>query len=74
MTFYRIKEYKISARGQRGAIISIPAIAMKNLGVNIGSKLSLYQGTISGHPVLVLANTDAVSIETPDQGDPRGAA
>jgi antitoxin component of MazEF toxin-antitoxin module len=69
MTFYRIKEKKISAQGVRGAAMYIPKTLMKDLRVKIGSTLSLYRGVIGGVPVIILANSDA-----PELTDEPGAA
>jgi hypothetical protein len=59
MPFYRVGEYRISARGKRGAVISVPNTIFRDLGVKPGDDLSVYRGTIGGLPVAVIANIDA---------------
>jgi hypothetical protein len=58
MTFYRVKEYKICPKGERGVVISIPKTALEDLGVKKGETLSLYRGNIGKVPVVVLANSN----------------
>jgi hypothetical protein len=59
MSFYRVKEYKVAKRGERGAVITIPGTVLRDLGAKPGERLSLYRGTIDGLPVAVIANADA---------------
>jgi antitoxin component of MazEF toxin-antitoxin module len=62
MPFYRVKEYKISAKGLRGAAITIPNTVLRDLGAKTGEKISIYRGTIDGLPVAVLAKVDTAEL------------
>jgi hypothetical protein len=69
MKFLRIKRPKIRPYGKRGAIIPLPLSFLNDMGADVGSPVSLYIGTIGGHPVLVIANSD-----TPELADQAEAA
>jgi hypothetical protein len=58
MPFYRVDEYRISPRGKRGSILTIPNTVLRDLGVQPGDKLSVYRGVIGGLPVAVIASAD----------------
>jgi hypothetical protein len=67
MTFYRIGEYRTYPRGKRGAILTMPNTALRDLGISTGERLSLYRGNISGNPVVVAANIDTAELaDEPD--------
>jgi bifunctional DNA-binding transcriptional regulator/antitoxin component of YhaV-PrlF toxin-antitoxin module len=39
----KIKTYKLSRRGDRGSVISLPAVWVRDLGLRPGEQLDLYR-------------------------------
>lgn len=39
----KIKTYKLSRRGDRGSVISLPAVWVRDLGLRPGDQLSFYR-------------------------------
>jgi hypothetical protein len=58
MTAVRIKKYKISASGHRGAIVTIPKVKLNDMKLQAGDYVSMYAAMIGGHQVLVLSASD----------------
>ncbi|MDD4292009.1 MAG: hypothetical protein PHX51_07240 [Clostridia bacterium] len=47
MSLAKIKEYKAGARGDRGAVISLPAIYLIDQNISPGDILEIYRGNLS---------------------------
>lgn len=71
MTALRIKKYRISARGKRGLVFTMPKQQLEDLGVGQGDELSMYKAVLGGRPVIILANSDAAVLD--DERSQQGA-
>ena len=67
MIAVRVKKLKVTVRGERGLIVSIPRVQASDLGLSAGDNVSLYRGVIGGEDVLILANSEKSSLGIDDE-------
>lgn len=52
MELVKIKEFKLTRRGQRGAIISVPLVWLEENGVGFGDKISFLRNPLDNDLIL----------------------